>query len=272
MNLDLPNVARVYDFLLGGTAYWSRDRSFGLRILHEFPEFRDIARAHRVFVNRVVRQLVRLGVRQFLDIGSGVLSTGNTHQIADEIAPCRVVYVDNEPVTAAQTELALDDDGDPRRHAVVDVDLRDPAAVWAGALATGVLDPQEPVAVLMFSVLQFFPPGLDDEASRAVAHYRELVPTGSYLGVSHVTDDGIPDAVTPKLAKLKQLCESWYHTAFHCRSRAAIRALLGDFELLAPGMVWVPQWHPEDHAGPLEAISFSTPNHSMVWAGVGRKR
>jgi hypothetical protein len=273
VDLDLPNVARVYDFLLGGSGHWATDRSFGKQILQVFPEIRDIARANRVFVNRVIRHLARLGVRQFLDIGSGVFSKGNTHQIADEIAPCRVVYVDNEPVTAAQTELLLDEDGDPGRHAVVDVDLRDPAEVWASAMATGVLDPGAPLAVLMFSVLPSIPPqpGGDDEAMRAVARYRALLPRGSYLGVSHITLDDVPAIVAPKVAALKRLCEAWHPTDFHCRSRSAITALLGDFELVPPGMVWIPQWHPEDRAGD-EDIRFSTPNHSVVWAGVGRKR
>jgi hypothetical protein len=241
--------------------------------LHQFPEFRNIARANRMFVNRVVRHLVRRGVRQFLDVGSGVLSEGNTHQIADEIAPCRVVYVDNEPIAVAHAELLLDEEGDPDRHAIINADLRDPHDVWREALSTRILDPTEPVAVLMFSVLHSIRPEPDgnDEASRSLAGYRKLMPPGSYLGISHVTQDGLPEELAHKLTKLKQLCRDWGGTDVHCRSQSAIEALLGDFELVRPGMVWTPEWHPEDARRFSDTVPFTAPNHAVVWAGVGRK-
>jgi hypothetical protein len=275
VDIDRPSVARVYDFLLGGSSHWSVDRSFALRILREFPEFRDIACANRMFVNRAVRHLARRGVRQFIDVGSGVLSTGNTHQIADQIAPCRVVYVDNELIAVAHAELLLDQDGDPDRHVVINADLREPERVWHEAVATGVLNPTEPVAILMFSVLHHLrpEPDGDDEASRAMAAYRELMPTGSYLGISHVTHEGIPEDLVSKLAELKQLCREWCHTGVYCRSRSAIRSLLGDFEIVSPGMVWTPDWHPEEESRPrLDSGPLSAANHAVVWAGVGRKQ
>src|SRR5437870_9892163 len=102
VDLEHPSVTRVYDFLLNGSAYWAIDREFAERILRNFPEFRGIATANRLFVNRVVRYLRRQDIRQFLDIGSGVFSRGNTHQVADELGPdAAVVYADNDPVTVA---------------------------------------------------------------------------------------------------------------------------------------------------------------------------
>ena len=272
--LDLyhPSVARVYDFLLGGSAYWAVDRSFAKRMLDKFPEFRNIARANRTLVNRVVRHLVRLGVRQFVDIGSGVLSSENTHQIANEVASdTKVVYVDNDPVAVAHAEILLDREGDPDRHAVVNADLRCPDQLWRQVSSTYLLDRDEPVAVLMFSVLHSLPPqpGDGDPAARLMTRYRELIPPGSYLGVSHLTNDGVPAELSPKLAVLQRLCDDWHSGRAYCRSHEAVRALLGDFDLLHPGMVWAPEWHPEESAC---SVRFPEPSRSVVWAGVGRKR
>jgi O-methyltransferase involved in polyketide biosynthesis len=272
VDLHHPSVARVYDFLLGGSAYWAMDRSFAKRVLDHFPEFRDIAKANRTFVNRVVRHLAKLGVRQFVDIGSGILSSGNTHQIANDVATdTKVVYVDNDPVAVAHAEILLDQEGDPDRHVVVNADLRSPDALWNQVLTTYILDPGEPVAVLMFSVLHSLPPepGDQDPAARLMARYRELIPPGSYLGVSHLTSEGVPAELPPKLAVLQQMCDDWHNGRAYCRSRTAVNALLGDFELVRPGMVWAPQWHPEESAS---SVHFPEPSHSVVWAGVGQKR
>jgi len=259
----------VYDFLLGGSGNWSVDRSFGRRLLNEFPEFQDIARANRLFVHRVVRHLARQGVKQFLDIGSGVLSGPNTHQIADEVAQdTKVVYVDSEPVAVAHAEILLDEEGDPERHAVVNADMRQPESVWEQAFATQVLERDKPVAVLMFAVLHMLrpEPGDNDPAARLTACYRRLLSPGSYLGISHITSDGVPTELPEKLVSLRQLYKDMRSEKTYCRSRAAINALLGDFTVLDPGMVWIPQWHPDT-----TDVAFPAPNHSTMWAGVGRK-
>jgi hypothetical protein len=270
LDLDHPSVARVYDYLLGGSSNWHVDREFTHRLLDQFSLFKQIALANRMFVNRVVKYLARRGVRQFLDIGSGILSMGNTHQVADEIAAdCRVIYVDNEPVTVAHAELLLDEVGDPRRHAIVQADLRHPNDLWEAAMATGIFDADQPIAVLMFSVLHVIEPAPDgdDIGAQSVARYRELLPTGSYLGISHVTNEGIPDELVPKLVDLKDLCDKCCASTVHCRSRAAIEALLGDFKRVDPGMVWTPEWHPEEGCG----VPLPSPSHAVVWAGVGQK-
>jgi hypothetical protein len=272
LDLHHPSVARVYDFLLGGSANWAMDQSFANRMLDQFPEFRDIAKANRMLVNRVVRHLVKLGVHQFVDIGSGVLSSGNTHQIANEVAPdSKVVYVDNDPVAVAHAEILLDQEGDPDRHVVVNGDLRSPDELWHQVSRTYVLDQEKPFAVLMFSVLHSLPPkpGEQDPAARLMARHRELIPHGSYLGVSHLTSEGVPAELTPKLAILQRLCDdNWHSGKAYCRSHTAVNALLGDFDLIRPGMVWAPQWHPEESAS---NVHFPEPSHSVLWAGVGRK-
>jgi hypothetical protein len=125
----------------------------------------------------------------------------------------------------------------------------------------------------MLSVLHLLRPEPDgnDIGARSLATYRQLLPGGSYLAVAHVTDDGIPPDLSPKLAQLKYLCDKFCNSKVYCRSRSAIRALLGDFDVVDPGMVWTPQWHPEEAACTSRAVRFTRPNEAVVWAGVGRK-
>ena len=273
VDLDHPSVARVYDWYLGGDANWAVDREFGKKVLEQFPLLRPIAIANRQFLNRVVRHLARQGIRQFLDIGAGVPTAGNTHQIANEIAPdSRVVYVDNEPVAVAHAEALLDKEGDPERHVVINADLRNPDELWAEAIATGVLDPNEPTALLIIAVLHVAQPGHDgvDLGPRAVARYRELLPEGSYLAISHITSDGVPAEVAPKLDQLKKMYDKSSSPVIW-RDRADIAEFFGDFELVEPGMSWTPLWHPEDASPGVEAIEFAHPSEAVIWAGVGKK-
>jgi hypothetical protein len=270
-DLDHPSLARIYDYFLGGSVHWAIDRAFAQLVDDQIPEFRSIVLAHRQFVGRAVRYLARLGVRQFVDIGSGLLSKNNTHQLADEVAPdSRVVYVDNEPVAVAHVELLLDEVGDPDRHAIIDGDLCEPDELWDDVLATGLIDLHEPVAVLMFSVLQLFQPDPDggDHGARIVARYRELLPVGSYLGISHVTGEDVPPILKLKLCELKPLWDARCGGEVHSRSRAAIESLLGGLEILDPGVVWTPLWHPDDGECTVYAES---PSESAVLAGIGRR-
>src|ERR1700704_6347651 len=192
VDLDRPSVARVYDWYLGGTANWAIDREFGKKILSTFPFARPVAISNRLFLHRLVRHLARMGVRQFVDIGAGVPTMGNTHQVADEVAPgSKVVYIDHEPVAVAHSQVLLEQNGDLARHAVINADLRDPDRLWQRVIETGVIDLGEPIAVLIIAVLHVQQPGLDgvDIGARAVARYRELLTSGSYLAISHITDD-----------------------------------------------------------------------------------
>lgn len=269
VDLKHPSAARVYDFLLGGSANWAIDRKFAHRLRQNFPEIVDMALANRMFLNRVVRHLSGLGVRQFLDIGSGIRRTGNTHQAAPD---SRVVYVEHDPVAFAHGEVLLDEEGDPDRHAIINVDLGSADETWEEAVATGILDPDEPVAVLLLSVLHILRPdehGGTDLGAESVARLRKLIPTGSYLAVSHVTDEGVPRETVPKLVELKHLCDDGLNTSVWCRSHAAIKALFGDFQLLPPALVWTPEWHPEEAAEPVPFAD--RPSFAAVLGGVGEK-
>jgi hypothetical protein len=275
-----PSVARVYDYYLGGKANWAIDRQFGDQILAKAPLVKDIALANRQFLNRVVRYLSRQGVRQFLDIGAGVPTAGNTHQVADELAEeerrphdTRVVYVDNDPVAVAHAEVLLDKVGDDQRHAVIDGDLRSPDALWRDALETDLLDPGEPIALLLIAVLHVQQP--DDDGNeigpQCVARLRHLLPGGSYLALTHATDDGVPADMASQLADIKRLYDSSSSSNVVWRQHEDIEALMGDFEAIEPGWCWTSEWRPEERGPGAPTITFTTPSHAIVRAGVGRK-
>jgi hypothetical protein len=274
VDLSRPSVARVYDWYLGGSANWAIDREFGKKVLSAFPGARTAAIANRLFLHRAVRYLARLGVRQFVDIGAGVPTMGNTHQVADEVAPdSRVVYIDHEPVAVAHSQVLLEQSGDLARHAVINADLRDPDRLWQRVIETGVIDLGEPLALLMIAVLHFQQPGPDgiDMGPNAVTRYRELLPLGSYLAISHATDDGVPDERKREGAEATKMYATSSGSAWILRSRQEIRALFGDFELVEPGICWTPSWHPEESGPNSPMITFATENEASILVGVGRK-
>jgi hypothetical protein len=274
VDLTRPSPARIYDYLLDGTANWAADRAFGDRLIQRFPLAKDVTRANRQFLNRVVRYLTKAGIRQFLDIGAGVPTAGNTHQVADQINPdSHVVYVDNESVAVAHAEILLDRQGDPDRHAIVNADLRDPDTLWQRALNTGLLNPDQPIGLLMLAVLHFYHQGPDgtDIGAHCVARYRDLLPPGSYLAISHTTNDGIPADLLPEITDFKATYDRDVSSRTVLRTRDEINALFGNFHLLEPGTTWTTQWRPEEADPNTPTITLPTPNHAMMWAGVAQK-
>lgn len=153
IDVQRPSVARVYDYYLGGDASWAVDRTFGDAVLAEFPMLGKIAKANRVFLHRVVRHLIRLGVTQFVDIGAGLPTMQHAHQVADDLAPgrTRVVYADHDPIAVSHSQGLLEEHGDHRRHAAIHADMRAPDRLWKQVGDTGILDLGKPVAVLLRS-------------------------------------------------------------------------------------------------------------------------
>ncbi|MFR9728470.1 SAM-dependent methyltransferase [Saccharopolyspora sp. MS10] len=273
-DLTKPSVARVYDWYLGGNANWAIDREFGQHVIDQYPLLRPIAISNRLFLHRAVRHLVARGVHQFIDIGSGVPTMGNTHSVADEVEPgSRVVYVDHEPVAVAHSQVLLEKNGDPQRHAVINADFRNPERLWQSAIETGVLDMEQPIAVLLMAVLHVRQPGPDGEdiSPQVMTRYRELLPPGSYLALSHLTDDGVPSSLDDQLVGIKQMYDNSSSPVIW-RSQQEIRDLFGDFEMLDPGMAWTTDWHPEDRSPNYSPhLDFKESGESAIWAGVGRK-
>ena len=274
VNLEIPNVARVYDYYLGGRTNYAIDRELADQALATFPQIRSIARANRQFLFRAVRHLMRLGVRQYIDLGAGLPTMDSTHSVADSVDPgkSKVVYVDNEPVAVAHSQVLLEEDGDRNRHTAINADIRAPDRLWHEVLDTQLIDLSRPVAVLLVAVLHFAQ--LDehgrDIGPEVVSRYRELMPPGSYLVLSHGTRDGVPDDVVGKLAELRDLY-SRAGTAMTRRSHAEIKALFGDFELIPPGLVWTPEWHPEESATSDPDLADEPPSRSAIYAAIGRK-
>lgn len=269
VDLERPSAARMYDWYLGGETNYAIDREFGKKILDVFPVVQPVALANRRVLHRAVRYLARQGIDQFVDIGSGVPTVGNVHQVADEIAPeSRVVYVDNEPVAVAHSQHLLDQHGDPRRHAIVNDDLRSPDTLWQQVLDTGVIDPTRPIGLLVIAVLHFVTG--DGEAEAALARYRSFLPAGSYVALTHATVDGVQ---RQRAAEYLELVGMYEQTSNPVRLRSwdEIRGLFGPFELVDPGLAWAPDWHPEQDRPGTGSELFTTSDESVVCAGLARK-
>lgn len=274
VDLDRPSVARVYDYFLGGRSNWAIDREFGDRILTAFPLARPAARANRQFLARVVRHLMRRGVRQFIDLGAGIPTMDHIHSIAErfEVGSAKVIYVDNEPVAVAHSQILLEEEGDPQRHVAINADFRAPQRVWRQITETGVIDFSEPLAVLMIAVLHVRQPDEEgrDIGDQIVAHYRELLPRSSYLAISHATDEGVPADIAATLARVKSMYDT-SSSPVNWRSHTQIANLFGNFALIDPGLTWAPCWHPEETDPSTQHIAFNHPNESLIYTGVGRK-
>jgi hypothetical protein len=274
VDLSTPSVARMYDYYLGGDANWAIDRELADRILADFPQVAAMAKANRQFLFRVVRHLMRRGVRQFVDLGAGIPTMDHVHSVADAFEPgtARVVYVDNEPVAVAHSQLLLERDGDRARHTAINADIRAPQRLWAELERTGLIDFGQPLALLLIAVLHMKQPDEhgDDMGERLVAEYRDLLPSGSYLAISHGTNDGVPARFTARIAEAKALYDNASNPMV-LRDRRQIAALFGDFVLLEPGMSWTSAWHPEE-AGPTgDDLALADPSEAAFYAGVGRK-
>lgn len=258
VDLDRPNAARVYDYYLGGAHNFAVDRKMADEALADWPELPQIMRTNRAFLRRAVRFLVRSGVRQFLDLGSGIPTVGNVHEVARAEDPsCRVVYVDIDPVAVTHSRAILADD--PRVTAV-QADLRDPAAVLDLAQTRGGLDLSLPVGVLLVAVLHFVPDR--DDPTAVVAGYRRAIAPGSYLVICHATAEGQGQRATTHRDLYART-----PTPMTMRSRAEVAALMAGFDLVEPGLVPMVLWRPDDGA--------DLPPNPMVFPGyaaVGARR
>lgn len=236
IDLERPNAARIYDYLLGGAANFATDREFAEKLLEMLPEARAAARLNRAFLRRAVRFCVEEGIRQFLDIGSGIPTGGNVHEIAQRLDPsCRVLYVDIEPVAVTHSELML---GDNDRAAAIRADFADPDSILSSAAAQRLLDFDQPMALLLVALLHFVP----DEAKPydAVARFVSRLAPGSYLVLSH--------SVERPSAEQAQSIDRLYDRADAPgvrRSPEDIARFYEGLEMVEPGLVNTPEWRPE---------------------------
>jgi hypothetical protein len=256
VDLERPSAGRVYDYWLGGAANLAVDRRLGDEMIRIDPRVVTVARANRAFLRRVVRFCVERGIRQFIDLGSGIPTVGNVHEVAQHADPsCRIAYVDIDGIAVAHSRSLL---WDNPSATVTQADLRDVDAVLSAPGVVDVIDPGQPVAVLALLVLGYFPDGPSHPAE-VLAGYRERLAPGSYFAVSHVSHDGT-DMDMAALAEATRRTS----TPLHLRTRAEIGALLGDLELVEPGVVAAGGWRQDD---PYEDPSATA---TGIYVAVGR--
>ncbi|HEX6499657.1 MAG TPA: SAM-dependent methyltransferase [Micromonosporaceae bacterium] len=258
IDLTKPNVARVYDYYLGGAHNFAVDRQFAAQAIRDWPQLPRIMRVNRAFLRRAVRFLVDAGIRQFIDLGSGIPTAGNVHEIAQAVDPsCRVVYADVDPIAVAHGRAILA--GNDRATAI-EADLRDTGKVLSDPELTRVVDLSQPVAVLLIAVLHFVPD--TDDPVGVIARYRQAMAPGSYLAICHATQGGQPER-----AATHQAMYSRTATPMTMRSADQVAAMLDGFDLVEPGLVYMACWRPED-----DDPAASHPEDYPGYAAVGRKR
>jgi len=257
-DVSVAHQARIYDYLLGGKDNYAADRAAAEAALKVWPDIAFTARANRAFLRRVVRYLAgEAGIRQFLDLGTGIPTAGNTHEVAQEIAPeTRVVYVDYDPIVLAHARALLTSD-EAGATEYIDADLRDTGIILARA--AHLLDFSRPVAVTMLAILHALPDS--DDPYAIVARLLDTVPSGSYLAISHGGSDRVDQEAQQSIG------DSWsgrVQQQFTLRSREQVARFFAGTDLVEPGVVPAEEWRPGPGTG--------GEGRSTVWCAVGRKR
>lgn len=237
INPDVPSIARIYDYVIGGALNFKCDRQAAKQLLRILPGYRDFAFANRSFLHRGVRAMMAMGIRQFLDLGSGLPTVSPVHEVAHRIDPAaRVVYVDKDPIAVAHSLLVV---GDDPRLGVVEADMADVDAVLDARVTNRVLDLSRPIGLLMVGVLHFMIDAADVVPVLA-AYHDNLVP-GTVLLASHASGDDISARAT---ATAEQAFAS-FGIRVASRTRAEFRALLGPWRITADGVVETRKWRSE---------------------------
>lgn len=253
INVDVPSAARVYDYLLGGGHNFVADRNVGDLVLKVLPNGGQIAGSNRAFLRRAVRHMMDEGITQFLDLGSGIPTVGNVHEIAQKVDPtAHVVYVDHDEVAVAHSRLILQGN----EHAtVVGADFTDAGAVLATD-EVRALDFDRPIGLLMVAVFHFVPDRKDPRG--IVASYRDALPSGSLVALSHLT----ADFSTAQMASVADAMRN-SRDPMYFRPREEVVAMFDGLDLVDPGVVSAPHWRPEP------GLTVDGPED--VYVGVGRK-
>ena len=255
----VPSIARMYDYYLGGKDNFAADRAAADQLLETAPEVVSIARENRAFLGRAVRYLAReAGIRQFLDIGTGLPTRDNVHQVAQREAPdAQVVYVDHDAVVLAHARALLATDP---RTIVVGGDLLEPEVLLTDPDVRAHLDLGRPVALLLVAILHFISD--DDRPYEMVARLREALPPGSHLALSHVVYEHHPEAIE----RAEEVYRGFLHRTGHARRTSEdVRRFFGDWELVDPGLTYVTGWRSD---GPHRAAA---PERMWIVGGVACK-
>lgn len=255
LDKERPSVARLYDYFLGGTHNFAADRELARKLLQAEPNARYIVAENRAFLGRAVRYLLSAGIRQFIDLGSGIPTQQNVHEIAQKHDPeAKVVYVDNDPIAVAHSRQVL---WDRSRARVIEGDLREPDSVLEHHDLTSLIDLNKPVGLLMISVLHFVPDSGDPVS--VVGRFARTLAPGSHLVIAHATHEAAPEAA----AQVHDLSTT-ATASIHPRAREEIMQFFSGFDLVEPGLVYLSSWRPDEPP--------ANPDVAWIFAGVGRKR
>jgi len=256
-----PHPARVYDYLLGGKDNFAADRAAAEAGLRANPNSRIPPRENRAFLGRAVRYLAReAGITQFLDIGTGIPTSPNVHEIAQGIEPrARIVYVDNDPIVLTQARALLTT-GPEGQTAYIDADLRDVDAILGSAELQRTLDLRQPVGLLLIAVMHFIPD--EDDPWALAARLLAALPSGSYLALSHLTGDFDPAAWAGVVAVYRRS-----GVTMQVRPKPDVERFFAGLDLIDPGVVSLPRWRPD----PSDVGSPPGDAAVSVYGGVARK-
>lgn len=259
VNPNVPHPARIYDYLLGGKDHYAADRAAAEETIRRAPQVRESARANRAWMRRAVRYLAGQGVRQFLDIGTGIPTSPNLHEVAQQVSPdCRVVYADNDPVVLAHARALLSSSPEGRT-AYIQADLRRPDQILQAPELWQTLDRDRPVALMLCAILHFVRD--EEEPGRLVAAFRDALPPGSYLALSHTTNDIQPQRAADAAAVYGERRAAALMVP---RPLNQVEAFFDGFDLVEPGVVQLPRWHPD---GPVRPRLL---DEVWLYGGVGR--
>ncbi|HEX6338992.1 MAG TPA: SAM-dependent methyltransferase [Jiangellaceae bacterium] len=257
IDTTVAHSARVYDYWLGGKDNFAADRALGDAMIQAIPSLPEMARANRAFLARAVRYLVEeAGVRQFLDIGTGIPTAGNVHEIAQQIAPeSRVLYVDHDPIVLAHARALMTSTPEGRTEFIM-ADIQEPEAILAAPELAKTIDFDQPVALMLVAILMYFH---DDEGVYDwVATLVDALPSGSYVTITHPTGDFNPAAMRGAVTAATQA-----GITLVPRSKAQVERFFEGLEIVEPGVVPVLAWQPDE--------LIDDPESAWYWAGIGRK-
>jgi S-adenosyl methyltransferase len=259
INTNMAHPARVYDYWLGGKDNFPADRALAEMMIQAIPNMREMAAANRAFLSRAVRYLVEeAGVRQFLDIGTGIPTSPNVHEVAQEAAPdARVVYVDNDPIVLAHARALLTSQ-DAGATAFILADLRDPKSILDHPTLAATLDLSQPVAVMLVAVLMYFRDSDSPNPFEMVATVMERMPSGSYLAVTHPTPDFNPEETATAVAAAEAA-----GVTLVPRPQAEVGEFFTGLRMVDPGVTPVLSWRPDEPP--------ADPRVAYYWAGIARK-
>jgi S-adenosyl methyltransferase len=258
IDTSVPHSARVYDWWLGGKDNFAADREMGAAFIELIPTMREMAQANRGFVNRAVRYLAaEEGIRQFLDIGTGIPTSPNLHEVAQGIAPeARVVYVDNDPIVLVHAQALMTGTSEGATE-YIEASLTEPEKILNHKELLRTLDLSQPVGLMLIAIMMLVPD--EDDPWQMARELMDAMPTGSFVAITHPGRDFNPEAVDATASAAREA-----NAPYFPRVRSEVARFFGDWELVEPGVVPVMAWRPD---GPPPA----DPNAAYYWSGIARK-